>query len=192
MVEQTVGIVLAAGASQRMGMPKALLRGADGIPLAVRQTAVLAAGGCAPVVIVLGAESERIRQELPATLRVVENTRWAQGRATSVQAGIVAFPEATSFLFMPVDAVGVKPETVRAILAAAAREPAAIWRPVYQAAKGNLLWVSAAAAHELLNLPPDARVDDWARPQARTLAVDDPAILRNINTPAEWAAFAAQ
>lgn len=192
MALPTVGIVLAAGASQRMGMPKALLRGADGQPLAARQTAVLVAGGCAPVAVVLGAESERIRQELPATLRIVVNARWAQGRATSVQAGIAAFPEATGFLFMPVDAVGVKPETVRAILAAAAREPAAVWRPVYQATKGNLLWVSATAARELLNLPPDARVDDWAHPQARTLAVDDPAILRNINTPAEWAAFAAK
>ncbi len=192
MALPTVGIVLAAGASQRMGTPKALLRGADGQPLAARQAAVLAAGGCAPVAVVLGAEFAQIRRELPADLLLLENARWAQGRATSVQTGLAAFPEATGFLFLPVDAAGIRPDTIRTILAAAAQEPTAVWRPVHQGAKGNLLWVPPAAARELLTLPPAARVDDWARPRARPLTVDDPAILRNVNTPAEWAAFLAQ
>jgi CTP:molybdopterin cytidylyltransferase MocA len=188
---KTVGIVLAAGASRRMGSPKALLRGSDGIPLAALQKALLRAGGCDPVAVVLGADIARIQKELPADLATVENPRWAQGRASSLQAGIGAFPEADGYLFMPVDAVGVKQATIRAILAAAEKEPQAIWRPVHRGAKGNLLWIPQKAGRELLRLPLEARVDEWVRPLARPLEVDDPAILRNVNTPEEWAAAQA-
>ena len=184
----TVGIVLAAGESRRMGSPKALLRGADGVPLAARQAALLRAGGCAGTVVVLGAEIERIRKALPEGLATVENPRWAQGRASSLQAGISAFPSAAGFLFLPVDAVGVKIATIRAVLAAAENEPTAIWRPTHRGGKGHLLWIPRDAVPSLMRLPADARVDEWVQPLARMLEVDDPAILRNVNTPEEWAA----
>ena len=75
-------------------------------------------------------------------------------------------------------------------LAAAEQDPAALWRPVHRGQKGNLLWVPRTAGAELMRLPADARVDEWARKQARELEVDDPAILRNVNAPEEWAALA--
>jgi CTP:molybdopterin cytidylyltransferase MocA len=86
-----------------------------------------------------------------------------------------------------VDAVSVQVETIHTILAAADREPNAIWRPVHRGAKGNLLWIPRVAGLQLMQLRPDARVDEWVQPLARSLEVDDPAILRNVNTPEEWA-----
>lgn len=185
----TAGIVLAAGASERMGRPKALLRGSDGVPLAARQADVLQRGGCAWVAVVVGSEAGRVRAGLPDGLATVENPRWAQGRATSLQAGAGAFPEADGFLFLPVDAVGVKATTIEALLATAEAQPLHVWRPVHGGVIGHLLWVPRARVAELQRLPKDARVDEWAKPLAQELDVDDAAILRNINTPHDWAAL---
>ena len=186
LAARTAGLVLAGGASQRMGSAKALLRCPDGLALAVRQAGVMRAGGCAPVAVVLGAGAEDVRRGLPAELATVKNERWAQGRATSLQAGIAAFPGAAGFLFLPVDAAGVRAETIGAILAAAERGGARAWRPVHRGEKGNVLWVSRDAGRELLGLSADARVDEWAKPMAKEIEVEDPGILRNVNTPEEW------
>ena len=80
-------ILLAAGASSRMGSPKPLLPWA-GTTLIEWELTELRAAGVDEVVVVLGARAEAVRRVLltdPATL--VFNARWAQGRATSLAAG---------------------------------------------------------------------------------------------------------
>ncbi|PKN79947.1 MAG: molybdopterin-guanine dinucleotide biosynthesis protein A [Chloroflexi bacterium HGW-Chloroflexi-9] len=80
-------ILLAAGASSRMGSPKPLLPWA-GTTLVEWELAQLRASGVGEIVVVLGARAEAVRRVLltdPATL--VFNARWAQGRATSLAAG---------------------------------------------------------------------------------------------------------
>ncbi len=185
-VMKTVGLVLAAGASQRMGTPKALLCTAEGLPLAAWQAKVLKAGGCETVAAVLGSRVSEVRKQLPADLTIVENPLWASGRVTSLQAGIRVYPDADGYLFLPVDAAGVGVGTIRQLLAAAEGDGSVIWRPTHQGGKGNLLWMPQESARELVGLPPEIRVDEWARPKERRLEVGDPAILRNVNTPEEW------
>ena len=88
-------VVLAAGESSRLGRPKQLVeyRGRSLIRGAVE--AALGAG-CSPVVVVLGAQAERVRQEIePLDVRAVVNPAWREGMAASVRAGIAEI-EATA------------------------------------------------------------------------------------------------
>jgi molybdenum cofactor cytidylyltransferase len=89
-------IVLAAGASTRMGGPKQLLR-YRGETLLGR--AVRAALGtiCRPVVVVLGAGSDAMLAEVAATeARVVVNEAWAEGMASSIRLGLRELEAAAS------------------------------------------------------------------------------------------------
>jgi len=89
-------IILAAGASTRMGKPKQLLP-YQGCSLLRRITKRAIASVCEPVIVVLGAYAEVTHTEvnnLPV-LRV-ENTSWMEGMGSSIRAGIEAlqtYPE---------------------------------------------------------------------------------------------------
>ena len=182
------GVVLAAGRSRRMGRAKALLD-AGGAPLAVRQAEKLRAAGCGEVGVVLGAGREEIAAALGGAVRTIANERWEEGRAGSLQAGAAAFPEASGWLFLPVDAAGVKVETLAALLAAAQWEPELPWRANWQGRKGNVLWLPRCWGGRLAGLARDARVDEWVAGEAMGLEVEDEGVVSNFNTPEEWRAF---
>lgn len=85
----TIGIIiLAAGASTRLGTPKQLLP-YRGQSLLRHTTEVAIASGCCPIVVVLGVQVERLEaevQQLP--VYVVENSHWADGMSSSIQTGL--------------------------------------------------------------------------------------------------------
>lgn len=88
-------IVLAAGASARMGRPKLLLTH-RGVPLLRRAVDAALRAGCDDVVVVLGADREQYLPVLKGTpARIVHNPEFAQGMSTSIRAGIEALPEET-------------------------------------------------------------------------------------------------
>ena len=83
-------ILLAAGASRRMGSPKPLLAWGDGT-LIEWEYAQLMASVVDDIVIVCGARMEHVRRVLGTAERhIVFNPRWPQGRATSLAAGAAA------------------------------------------------------------------------------------------------------
>ena len=133
-----VGVLLAAGASSRMGRPKALVPagGESFVAHGIRHLW----SACDRVVIVLGAAAPGIRRETERELerlawagrlgrarapgsgpapdhleaRFVDNRAWKQGMLSSARAGLRealrARPEAV--LVLPVDHPAVRPETV--------------------------------------------------------------------------------
>lgn len=89
-MHRAVGIVLAAGAGRRMGMPKALLRDSDGVPLLDRAVAALRDGGCEHVVVVLGARADEVSWPRADGVSVVVAHDWADGMGASLRAGLAA------------------------------------------------------------------------------------------------------
>jgi molybdenum cofactor cytidylyltransferase len=87
--ESQIGvIILAAGASTRMGRPKQLLLH-RGQTLLRRTVETALASVCRPVVVVLGAHVESVRNELeqlPAY--AAENPEWNKGMSSSIRIGL--------------------------------------------------------------------------------------------------------
>jgi CTP:molybdopterin cytidylyltransferase MocA len=120
--EQVAALVLAAGAGRRYGRPKALV-GFDGRLLVERAVATARAGGCTPVVTVLGAEADTVRAEADLTGAVpVDNPDWATGLGSSLRAGLAALHDSTAVavLVLLVDMPGITPAAVRRLVDLAA------------------------------------------------------------------------
>ena len=78
-------IILAAGASTRMGSPKQLLP-LNGRPLLTGVVEAALAAKVWPVVVVLGAHAEKIRPLLARhPVLIAENPAWAEGMASSLR-----------------------------------------------------------------------------------------------------------
>jgi nicotine blue oxidoreductase len=137
-------LLLAAGAGRRFGMPKALVRHRH--RLFVEQAAgVLHDGGCAPVVVVLGASADEVRASasLPGS-SLVDNPEWATGMGSSLRAGLAALStsDAVAVLVLPVDTPGVTAAAVRRLAALAA--PDALARATYDGHPGHPVLIGRA------------------------------------------------
>jgi molybdenum cofactor cytidylyltransferase len=86
--ETIAAVILAAGASTRMGTPKQLLL-YQGKSLLRRITETAIAADCSPVVVVLGANCDRLCGEVnDLPVQVVENQDWQTGMGASIRSGI--------------------------------------------------------------------------------------------------------
>lgn len=83
-------IVLAAGASSRLGQPKQLLK-LNGETLLHRTVRLAQQAGCNPVFVVLGFEAARMQRELSGlAAKPVINEDWPSGMGSSLRSGIEA------------------------------------------------------------------------------------------------------
>jgi molybdenum cofactor cytidylyltransferase len=90
MSEHCAAIVLAAGASTRLGQPKQLLA-LNGETLLRRTVRLAQQAGCNPVFVVLGFEAARMQQELSCLEAIpVINADWPSGMGSSLRSGIEA------------------------------------------------------------------------------------------------------
>jgi CTP:molybdopterin cytidylyltransferase MocA len=123
-------IVLAAGASRRLGQPKQLLQ-LGGETLVERAIRLAGEAGADPVFAVLGAHREAIcaAARLEPAILVVNND-WEQGIATSIHAGLRALagyaPQAGGALLLGCDQPRLTAEHLRALIEAFTAQPAPV------------------------------------------------------------------
>ena len=178
------GIILAAGASSRMGSPKALLeyRGETFIQRLVRVLSAV----CDPVIVVLGYHADALRPAV-SNATIVVNPAPERGQLSSLQTGLAALPSsADGFLFTPVDSPAVETTTVERLAAAFHhRDPATqLVIPCYQGKRGHPVFATRAIAIELSALPLTAQARDVIHghvPDTLYIDVDDPGILTDID-----------
>ncbi|WP_224088878.1 MULTISPECIES: nicotine blue oxidoreductase [unclassified Arthrobacter] len=136
-VAPTTGVLLAAGAGTRLGRgPKALLP-YRGRTLVEVLADTLFDGGCREVVVVVGAEADRVRSTTDLrTYTVVENKNWAKGMAGSFRAGIEAASPGHSIMVALVDQPGLTPTAVSRLLGS--HRPGRVTAAAYPDESGRL------------------------------------------------------
>jgi CTP:molybdopterin cytidylyltransferase MocA len=134
------GLLLAAGAGRRMGMPKALVTDERG-PWLVRGVDLLVAGGCDSVRVVLGAEVVRAGALLvDIDVSVVVAVDWAEGMGASLRAGLrsLAGSEDDGVVVSLVDLPDLVPMVVARVIGAGHDVgPAALARATYDGRPGH-------------------------------------------------------
>lgn len=164
------GVLLAAGAGVRYGMPKVCAEGGAWLRLGV---AALHQGGCGDVVVVLGAADED-EVDVPAPARAVVAEDWADGVSASVRAGLRVLDDDAEFVVLTtVDTPDVGASAVRRVLAAARSSESGLARARYGDRPGHPVVIARRHWPQLLDaLAGDEGAGPFLRARADVVAVD--------------------
>jgi CTP:molybdopterin cytidylyltransferase MocA len=134
-------IIIAAGASSRLGQPKQLVI-VDGEPLLQRAVGSAREAGAEPVFVVLGAYRDAIEEAIDfGTATTLINDEWEEGMASSIRAGVKAVDagtEAAGVLLVTCDQPRMTATHLRKMIEAFGREAGAVLiASVYAGARGT-------------------------------------------------------
>lgn len=192
MTTQLTAIILAAGASTRMGIDKPLLRFPSGKSLLEDQVERLAAAGIKNIYVVIGHHADQIKSALTnLNVKWIENRSWQSGSFSSLQTGIKNIPDIESgVLVLPIDAAGISPSTIKdtASKGLTTKKPVV---SLYDKQKGHPVYLEKKICLTILTAKSDTRLDLILEDEKDllTLQTSDANVLKNINTPEEWKQF---
>lgn len=202
-------IVLAAGASSRMGQAKAALPlGQTGETVVARVIRTLIEGGVPSVAVVAGAHIDAVRHAMPTfaeamagtpgivRARVIEHPGWQQGQLSSLLAGLDAIddPLLEAAVVTLVDVPMVSPLTVAAVIREWRRTRAPIVRPAHGARHGHPVIFDRSVFADLRSANPAVGAKAvFAIHQDRivNVEVNDPGAFEDIDTPEDYRGLGA-
>lgn len=194
-------IILAAGASSRMGRPKATLPLTDEADTFLsRLVRTASAAGLPDIVVVTGAHQREVRAaagRLERHVRFVHNAEWARGQLSSLLTGLSAPPVA------PVEAALVTLVDVPLASATTFRQVIGRWRhtraPIVRPAQGDTHGHPVIFDRALFDELHAADLDAGAKPVVRAHAdaivnvpVDDEGAFLDVDTPEAYDALRAR
>ncbi len=132
------GIILAAGASRRMGQPKQLLPLA-GKPMVWHVAAAACQSRLDAVFLVTGAGDDAVRASVEGLpLTCIHNGNWEAGQAGSVTTGLKELAPATeAVMFLLADQPLITPELIDALIDAYRTSDKSITCPCHAGQRGN-------------------------------------------------------
>jgi molybdenum cofactor cytidylyltransferase len=188
------GIILAAGASSRMGRPKALLTCRDGRSFLATLVTSFVRAGVDPVVAVIGSDALAIRQAVERDhmeVRLVENPAPERGQLSSLLAGLDALetdaPDAIAVI--PVDQPLVSEETIRKLVERWRTTGALIVRPAHGNRHGHPVIFDSRVFGELRAADPRSGARVVVRghhADVLDVDVDDEGAVEDIDTPSDY------
>ncbi len=186
-------VVLAAGASKRMGTAKQLLD-VGGKTLLQIVLDNLWKSKVSEIIVVLGSSADEIRsQVLLDHVRVVVNEAHEQGMGTSVRAGIAAVDsQSVAALVILADQPFVRPETFDLLIERYREGTARIVIPMFQGFRGNPVVIDRFLFPELLKLAGDVgcRAIFGNHPgEILKVPLDDVGVLLDVDTKADLERF---
>jgi CTP:molybdopterin cytidylyltransferase MocA len=183
-------VVLAAGASQRLGQSKQLLC-IDGETLVHRAVRLALATAPAAAVLVVGAVGDAVAAavaDLP--IRRVDCADWARGMGASLRVGLAALPESCAgALVVLCDQPALGGAHLAALVAAWRANPRGAAASAYAGRLGVPALLPRAWFAELQREPGDHGARDLlARRHDETTAVANAALAHDIDTPGDLGA----
>ena len=183
-------LILAAGRSRRMGEANKLLADIQGQPMVRRVAETVLQSQARPVVAVTGHEQNDVREALGGLdLAFVENPDFADGLSTSLAAGIEALPEETDGALV---CLGDMPLVTsrhldKLISAFDPEEGRSICVPTVRGKRGNPVLWGADFFDRIAEVKGDTGAKHLLGEYAEMVcevAIDDDAVLTDIDTPA--------
>ncbi len=151
------GLILGAGASQRLGPPKQLLpfRGTTMLGWVVKQTE--RATGLDELIVVLGRAADEIREQVDlGAARVVENPVFTEGCSSSYKAGLAALnPKSQALMIILGDQPGILPEVIDRMAEEWRRTESLISLCSYDGRKGHPMIFAQSMFEQLATLHGD-------------------------------------
>ncbi|MCE1246948.1 MAG: nucleotidyltransferase family protein [Firmicutes bacterium] len=190
-------VILTAGESRRMGFPKALLEAGEGRKFI--ENIFLSLSGIVPepseIIAVLGFHRERIlsEAEIPESCRIVFNPDPERGQLSSLIEAlkyIKSEKRVTAGIMMClVDHPFVDVSTFQKIAETAAENPGMVVIPKYSGRKGHPVFFPSEIFEDLLESPLEEgarHAVNKNRDRLIVVDVDDPAILKDVDTPSDY------
>ena len=184
------GLVLAAGASSRLGQPKQLLPFGTTTLLGKVVAEARAATALDEVIVVLGGAAAEVRRQVDlAGATVVENPEFTTGCSSSYRTGLGALdPRAEAVAILLGDQPGVDHTVIDTVVEEWRRTRDPIMLAAYRTREGHPLVFARALFDQLVVLQGDKaawKIVDARRAEIRTVAVDRPHP-RDVNTWEEY------
>lgn len=175
---EIIGLILAAGASSRMGFPKALIKYGESSLMSLHIDTLLTC--CQFVRVVTGAHAEQLREYI-GKAEEYHNVNWASTEMRhSILIGLDGLDAATLVVLTPIDTLPLRPEILKKLIT---KTPPAV--VAHQGKRGHPVLATAGWLRMALQKAPLNQMLNHAE-----LVEADQDILLNFNYAEDWKLWA--